>query len=54
MTSSYPWYAVVTDRQLEQGDIFLKCPILKPVFAPSSANTSNSLETMLDTIVLPG
>jgi len=49
MTPSYPWYAVVTGRQLEQGDIFLGCPILKPVFNPSGVDTSNSLDMDLNT-----
>ncbi|MCL4506467.1 MAG: hypothetical protein M1434_06990 [Chloroflexi bacterium] len=55
MPSSYPWYAVVTGCPLEQGDIFLNCPILKPVFAPSSANVSDALDARLvfyDVIVM--
>ena len=30
MTSPYPWYEVVEDESLEQGDIFLSCQVLEP------------------------
>lgn len=30
----YPWYQVVSDDSLEQGDFFFSCPVLEPI-APS-------------------
>ncbi len=30
MTESYPWYAVVSDPGLLQGDILYRCPVLVP------------------------
>jgi hypothetical protein len=29
MTSDYPWYGLVQDEQLEQGDLFVACPIFR-------------------------
>ena len=29
MTEAYPWYGVVQGEQLEQGDLFVSCPVLR-------------------------
>ena len=31
MSLDYPWYTIVTDSSLEQGDIFFNCPVMEPV-----------------------
>lgn len=31
MTSNYPWYTLVQDQTLEQGDFFFSCPIFDPI-----------------------
>jgi len=36
MPDSYPWYEVVNGDSLEQGDLFIACPVVYPVFNDAS------------------
>jgi hypothetical protein len=31
MPDSYPWYAIVEDHSLEQGDFYFSCPVFEPL-----------------------
>jgi hypothetical protein len=36
-TPRYPWYALVSDDSLEQGDFLFSCPVLEPEAAPEAS-----------------
>jgi hypothetical protein len=42
MSDSFPWYGLVSDNQLEQGDLLANCPLVRPTsdnrFLRHSAN----------------
>lgn len=44
--SSYPWYQIVTDQSLEQGDFFFSCRI--PSFLPGMTNADEQEQIDID------
>ncbi len=41
MAFNYPWYTVVDDDTLEQGDFFFSCQVLEQTFTPTGANAAS-------------
>ena len=47
----YPWYAVVEDETLEQGDFFYNCPVIIPI-SQGEAGQLDAEEVIYNVIVL--
>ena len=55
MSDKYPWYEQVSGEQLEQGDIFLTCPVILPpsdLSFPIPNYTINAIVETYDVVVM--
>jgi len=56
MTAVYPWYSLVEDQSLEQGDFLFSCRILEPIapddVAPDSEIVIEAIDREYDVLIL--
>ncbi|HRI55908.1 MAG TPA: hypothetical protein PK170_02310 [Anaerolineae bacterium] len=56
MTAAYPWYSLVEDRSLEQGDFLFLCRVLEPmapdVLTPDTEFVIKAIDREYDVLIL--
>ncbi|MBK8987372.1 MAG: hypothetical protein IPM39_15065 [Chloroflexi bacterium] len=41
MSANYPWYNLINTKDLEQGDLLLHCPVIKPTWTAAHLNNQD-------------